>query len=530
MRVYKVKPWAHQIKTIDKVLDEKLDYFALFYDVGAGKTKTAVEILRGKCLENNRLLKTLIIGPIAVMHSWKREIVANSTIGEEKIQLLDGTSPANSFDKELKNPTVKRLIEQASNTRPIKIMNTEKIGNANIWDILHKFGFDCVIVDESHKLKDGTAKRTKAFHKFLDVCKIKYRFILTGTPILNSQLDIWAQYYILNPNILGRNFYSFRSQYFYDANASMPSHVHFPDFRIKDAKFYKAMGLDLSESDTIKTLNKIIYDYAHRVMKSEVLDLPPLTYQTLDVPLTTEQAKIYKELEADAVAFFESLQDLDISKIMDSLDDLENLENNIMSADTALVKLIRLQQVIAGDFISDSGEKISIKSNRDNVLKDILEEILFNKENKIIIWSVFKSTYSRIANILDALGVEYTWLTGEQKTKEKQDNMDKFNNDPHCRVIIANQGAGGTGVTLNAANYSVYFTRSYKLEHDLQSEARNYRGGQVRNVTRIDLVSPNTLDEKILKDLAEKKKMADDLLETRKEFTSKDIFNLILKK
>ena len=64
----------------------------------------------------------------------------------------------------------------------------------------------------------------------------------------------------------------------------------------------------------------------------------------------------------------------------------------------------------------------------------------------------------------------------------------------------------------------------------MQSEARNYRGGQVRNVTRIDLVSPNTLDEKILKDLAEKKKMADDLLETRKEFTSKDIFNLILKK
>ena len=526
---YKLKPWAHQAKVINKVDIEKRDYFALFHDMGAGKTKSTSEILRVKCYDNQRLLRVLIICPVAVLANWKREILTHTHIEEKEIQIIDGMSAVKPKDRVLKNSSKKRLAEQLNSGKKIFIINTEKVGNASVWGSIIDFNPEFLIIDESHRFKDFLGKRVKALHKFLDTLKPRYRYILTGSPILNSQLDIWAQYYILNPDILGRNFYSFRSEYFYDANSGMPSNVHFPNWKVKDAKYYKSIGQNLTEADTISKLNKIIYAHADRVMKSEVMDLPPITYQTLEVPLTKDQARVYKEMEEEAVAFINENK-IDFSKLDSVLNaDIEDIDN-AMSADTALVRILRLQQVIAGSFITDSGEVTPLNNNRYKVLKDTLSEILSNEENKVILWSVFASTYEPLAAVCEELGVDFTWLTGRQNTIEKQANIDRFNSDPNCRVIIANQGAGGTGVNLTASNYAVYFTRSYKLEHDLQSEARNHRGGQVRNVTRIDLVTPNTIDDGILEALEAKKKLAEDVLEVRKEFTSKDILNLLLKK
>ena len=525
---YRLKPWAHQAKIIDKVEAEKTKHFALFHDMGSGKTKTLTEIYRLKCYEHDRLLKMLIICPIAVLENWKREICTHTYITSDKIQVIDGMSAVKQYDKVLKNPSKKRLNEQLNSGKPIMIINTEKVGNASVWGAIYDFAPEFIAVDEAHRFKDPLGKRVKTFHKFLNEVNPQYRFILTGSPILNSQLDIWSQFYILNPDILGRNFYSFRAEYFYDANSGMPSNVHFPNWKVKDAKFYKAMGMEgASEKDTISKLNKIIYAHADRVMKKDVLDLPPIVYQKLEVSMTREQEKIYKDMEDDAVSFIKE-NNIDFSNIQSVLNsDISELDN-IMSADTALVKILRLQQVIAGAFVKDESKEVEyIKNNRYKVLDDTLTEILANKENKVIIWSVFATTYNPLAEIVEKHTSDYTFLTGLQNTKEKQENIDRFNNDPNCRVIIANQGAGGTGVNLTASNYSIYFTRSFKLEHDLQSEARNYRGGQNRTVTRIDLVTPNSIDQEILVALNDKKIMAEDILDTKKEFTARDILGLI---
>ena len=81
--------------------------------------------------------------------------------------------------------------------------------------------------------------------------------------------------------------------------------------------------------------------------------------------------------------------------------------------------------------------------------------------------------------------------------------------------MVASQAAGGTGVNLTAANYMIYFSRGYSLEHDLQSEARAYRGGSERHtsITRIDLVSEGTLDVAVLKALQSKKDLSTDILQ-----------------
>jgi SNF2 family DNA or RNA helicase len=524
---FKLEPWAHQLRVINKIKEENLDYFALFHDMGSGKTKTSSEIYRLKCSDNDRLLRLLIICPIVVQENWKRELLAHTYIDEKEIQVIDGTSKVKPTDKELKNPSNKRLVEQLTSGRNILIINTEKVGNATAWQYIEKFKPEFLIVDEAHRFKDGTGVRTRALMKTLDKVAPKYRLILTGSPFLQSELDIWAQYYLLNPNILGRNFFSFRSEYFYDYNSGMPSAKHFPDWRVKDHKFYKAVGLDYDEKFTLSKLNEIIYKYADRVKTSEVLDLPPIVRCRVDIPLTSEQSKIYTEFYEDAVAYL-TQNKIDYSKLSSILAS-ECDDEEAMSADTALVKLIRLQQIIAGDFTKDNGEKVHLESNRYKILKDYLTEICADKSNKVIIWSVFASTYERIAKVCGELGLKYVFLTGKQSKAEKQASIDSFNNDSTIQIIIANQGAGGTGVNLTASNYSLYLTRSYRLEHDLQSEARNYRGGQKRTVTRIDFVTPKTVDEDQLLALADKKNMGDEILK-RKEFTAKEIFNLLLKK
>ena len=119
-------------------------------------------------------------------------------------------------------------------------------------------------------------------------------------------------------------------------------------------------------------------------------------------------------------------------------------------------------------------------------------------------------------------------LTGQQNRQEKQDNVDAFNTDDSVKVIIANQGAGGTGVNLTAANYEIYYSRSFVLEHDLQADARAYRGGQTRKTTRIDLITPDTIDAKIVEALAAKRQGAEDILAARvKEFSRNDILGML---
>ncbi len=486
-----------------------------------GKTKTAIEILRIKCAERGRLLKTLIICPLIVMNNWVREIEAHSYIDASDIQIIDGCTKPNG--RKLKNPSKKIRMEQVHALKDILIINTENVSNAELWNVILELGIEFLIVDESHRFKNHLGKRTKALHKLSDKCS--YKYILTGSPILQSALDLWSQFYILDPKILGENFYSFRSQYFYDTNAHMPAHVHFPNFVPKDDAYFKKMGFNKKQS--MQNLNKIIYQHADRVMKDDVLDLPDRVYQTLEVPMHKEQARIYKDMRDDLVAFldFENINKTMLTGIFTDVDELPEM----MRADLAIVKTLRLQQLICGIFTNTEGVVSEIPNNRIKVLAELVEELTVNNVvNKIIIWSVFTPTYTTIANVCEELGVKYVMLTGQQNKEEKQANVDSFNNDATVQVIIANQGAGGTGVNLTSANYEIYFSRSFNLEHDLQADARAFRGGQKRKTTRIDLITPDTIDSRIVEVLAGKRKHAEDILAVKNnELTRAELLEMI---
>ena len=510
MTTYKTfESWNHQKKIEAHVLTNNVNEYALFHDMGTGKTKTASEIYRIKSAANGRWVKMLIICPLVVLENWKRELLTHTHIEESQIQILDGCTKPNG--KKLKNPSKKLRLEQIFNENAsVFIINTDNVSNVDVWNEILLLDIEMLVVDESHRFKNPSGKRTKALHKLSQQRQCQYKFILTGSPILQSALDLWSQFYVLDPSILGYNYFSFRSQYFYDKNANMPSHVHFPNFVPKDEEYFKKFGHNKDQS--MKGLNEVIYRHADRVMKSEVLDLPPRTYQTLDVAMTKDQRRIYEEMRDHLVAFLDG-GGIDVGP-EGQLPDLEDLPE-MMKADLAIVKTLRLQQLICGVFTKADGTIEEIPTNRTKILEELLTELSTNKENKIIIWSIFTPTYQQITNICEKLGIKFVMLTGQQSRDEKQDNVDAFNNDPTVQVIVANQGAGGTGVNLTAANYEIYYTRSFVLEHDLQADARAYRGGQKRTTTRIDLITPDTIDSKIVNALAKKRDHAEDILAVR---------------
>jgi len=105
--------------------------------------------------------------------------------------------------------------------------------------------------------------------------------------------------------------------------------------------------------------------------------------------------------------------------------------------------------------------------------------------------------------------VDYYGLTPQD---QRDTNREKFQSDPGCRFFVGTPSTGGYGLTLTAANTVVYYSNGYDLEKRLQSEDRAHRIGQKKNVTYVDIIAENTVDEKIVKALRKKINIASQVL------------------
>ena len=148
-------------------------------------------------------------------------------------------------------------------------------------------------------------------------------------------------------------------------------------------------------------------------------------------------------------------------------------------------------------------------------LKELLADLTVS--NKVIVWCVFKENYNDIREVCEVLKVDYVECHGSVSQADKQAAVDKFNTDKKCKVFFGHPGSAGIGLNLVSASHSVFYSRSFSLEYDLQAEARNYRGGSEihEKITRIDLVTPDTIDELVMKALASKEQLSYDVLKQK---------------
>lgn len=453
------------------------------WEMGTGKSCGTINVLRQRYAEQGRLMKTLILAPQIVLKNWRKEFSMYSKIPMKAIEVLEG-------------PVKKRIkkVQECAGPR-IFITNYDVLQSEDLARAFVDYGTEILVCDESHVLKNPKSKRARHVAAIADHCK--HRYLLSGTPILNNALDLFMQFRILDGYLdkeatFGKNFFVYRANYFEDENSGWSSKPgYFPKFVPRPATYH--------------LLNEKIYKKTLRVRKSEVLkDLPPLVTEERFVEMSSEQAKLYTEMRRDFVAFVE--------------DKLKGGEPRAVVARLAITKALRLQQIVTGFATLDGGESYRIKENpRLEVLKALLEELTL--EHKVIVWAVFRENYTQIREVCDSLGIKSVEIHGDISREEKFKNAEAFNADPSVRVLIGNPGAGGIGINLVSSDYSIYFSRDFKLSSDLQSEARNHRkGSEIHSkITRINLVSPGTIDELIAESLDSKMDISDQIIDRMKE-------------
>jgi non-specific serine/threonine protein kinase len=474
--------WRHQREALD--LSQQIANLALFMEVGTGKTRATIEILRYRCAANGRLLKTLIFVPKIVCTNWQREIKEYSKIHPYDVHVLLGTGTQRIRD--FKKYVCQNEIPTKSQ---IIITNYESVQMDGFFSLLQQWQPEVIIADECHRLKNPESKRAQRVIQLADMAMHKYA--LTGTPILNSAMDIFNIYRFLDGGeTFGKSFWKFRAIWFEDENAGWAGQAnYFPKY--------------VPRPQTYAELNRLIYKKAVRAVKAECLDLPPFVRKEVHADMGKEQAKLYKDLKEQYIAY---------------IDDKLKTEPRAVVAQLAVTKALRLMQIVTGYAKADDGSIYKIKDNpRLDALEELLEELTPN--HKVIVWSVFHENYEDIKAVCNKLNIGFGELHGKISQKERESAISNFRSEPSCRVLIANQAAGGIGINLIESDVSIYYSKNFSLEQDIQSEGRNYRGGSERHtsVTRIDIVALNTIDELVTQALATKQEIAGKVLDWREQ-------------
>ncbi len=498
---YLIPPWKHQLNAIE--IARKTPDLALFFEMGTGKTGTAINIIREHFARHQGVMRTLILGPIISVKNWQQEFKLHSKIKDYDIIPLIGAG------KKRCQIFMENAVDQNTQTLTrgkIFITNYEAMEMEELHRLFSEWQPEILICDESQRLKNFQSKRAKGVIALLGETpvlgsnpvryerKVKHVYILTGSPILNTAMDIFNQYRILDSGkTFGLNFYEFRGTYFEDLNKGMPSQQHFPKW--------------VPRAETYEILNSKIYRKALRAMKKDCLDLPPLVRQRIDVPLGKEQQRLYNEMKREFITWVQS----------------KTGEPRAVVAQMALTKALRLQQIVSGFVKTEDGVEIEIEDNpRLDTLANLIEEI--TEHHKVIVWATFHHNYKQIARVFKELKVDYAEIHGGISAAEKNESIERFRFDPLCRGVVANQQAAGISVNLvedksivaaARSSYSVFYSKNFSLEQDLQAESRNHRGGSevYESVTRIDLVASQTIDELILEALAQKQQIAEQVLD-----------------
>jgi len=448
-----------------------------FITGNSGKTKVMIDNM-AYLHQNKHITGAIILAPKGVYRNWaEKEIPTHLLDSIDRDVLVWKAEGSAKYKRDLMDSIKK--FDTANGGVQVLVYNVESLiseaGQKAIKAFFDKHGDKVMgIIDESTCIKNHKAKRTKAAIAVGQQCKV--RRIATGSPITNSPLDLYSQCAFLDKGLLGcGSFYAFRSLY------------------AQVERMQTRMGTSYDKIVAYKNLDmlsKRIEPFSFRVTKSECLDLPEKIYMTRDVTLTPEQISTYMEMYNREVSYF---------------------QGEMMTAEIALTKMLRLHQILCGCFTTDDGTIMSLPNNRISELLETIEET----SGKIIIWANY---IQNIRDIEEALKKEYgddtvvTYYGGTSADDRSRAIVDFQNPSSPVRFFVSNPTVGGRGITLTEAHTVIYYSNNFSLETRQQSEDRAHRIGQKNNVTYIDLVVRKTMDEKVIQALLNKRNIANEIL------------------
>ena len=452
MYKYKTEPFKHQRQSL--IEGAKPYNFAYFMEMGTGKTKVAIDNA-AYLFQDQRINFVFVIAPNSVYQNWKKEIDVHCP-EETNIYIWKVTK-----DKTFKiDPKKLTFI----------LMNVEALSHASgkkwLEYKLLKHGMrSMIILDESTSIKNLKASRSKAIIKLGQLAR--YKRILTGSPITKSPLDLFSQCAFLDKALLGYdNFTVFKSKY-----AVMYS-IERGGYNIQIPKYY----VNLEE------LEYKLKHFSYRVRKKDCLDLPEKMYVQRYVDMPEEQRLAYEKLKITALMI---------------------MKDEEVSYNNKLTELLKLQQVANGFVKTNDGNIVDFKTNAK--LKELMS-ILEESEDKCIIWANYVHNIESIkSKLAETYGVDsVVSIYGKDSVESRNQSVEKFQTKDECRFLVGNPTVGGYGLTLTAAKYVIYFSNSYNLEVRQQSEDRAHRIGQKSQVTYIDIICRDTIDQMVLHNLENK--------------------------
>jgi superfamily II DNA or RNA helicase len=322
--------------------------------------------------------------------------------------------------------------------------------------------FDYLILDEAQAIKNAKTESAKAVR----LLRGNHRLALSGTPIENHLGELWSLFEFLNPGMLGA------SSVFQSAAKDM-----------RDAG-----------DESRKLLSRAVRPFLLRRTKEQVAkELPAKVEQTVFCELEPPQRKLYNELrEHYRDALLQRIDKVGIAK----------------SKIQVLEALLRLRQaachpgLIDKTRASDSSAKLDVLIDQ---LRDVIEE-----GHKALVFSQFTTLLALAGKDLAAEGMEYEYLDG--KTVDRQARVERFQNDPKCRLFLISLKAGGVGLNLTAADYVFILDPWWNPAVEAQAVDRAHRIGQMHQVFAYRLIARDTVEEKILQLQQSKRHIADAIL------------------
>lgn len=456
----KFTPHQYQVEAIKKIVSR--NHCGLFLDPGMGKTSStlaAFKILKSKGL----VKKMLILAPLRVCYSvWPAEIKKWDDFSDLKIVVLHGK------DKE-------RLLTEPCD---VVMCNYEAIDFLTSNGNMAKLGADMLVFDESTKMKNGSTKRFKMLKPYLS--KFNRRVVLTGTPVPNGLMDLWAQVYCMDlGNSLGRYITHYRMSHFY------PSGFGGYEWKLQpgaEQRIYDAIAPAVL-----------------RLSAKDHLDLPDLVTVDMEVVLPEKAMKHYRELE---LAF------------------ITTLDGERLYASSAATASSKCRQLASGalyksdldvQHIDKSEDWVYVHDAKIQALVDLVDEL---QGSPLLLGYEFNHSAYYIRKALPQ-----AVFASDHPGKKFDDVLAAFNRG-EIAVLACNPASVGHGVNAQAkCNHVGHFDQIWNLEYYDQFNARIWRQGNSSDRVIVHrIVAKNTIDEVVVKALANKDRTQTALLDALRDY------------
>ena len=474
---FKTNPFEHQKFGVQYGLQH--DRWFLGDEQGLGKSKQVIDIAVIRKIEMGYKHCLIVCGVNTLKWNWVNEIHTHSNedswiLGQKTTR--KGTIRIGSTKDKLND--LIHLEKYPDDLPYFIITNVESFRDEKIAEQISKLCnlgiINMCAADEMHKMKNPQVQQTKGFLKCLSECRIG----MTGTPLMNSPLDLYVILKWLGYE--SHAFYSFKKHYCVMGGYG---------------------GYEVVGYKNMEQLTAQINDIMLRRLKSEVLDLPEKTYIDEIVEMETKQSKLYDEIEAGIK---------------------NELAMGTLDLTNPLSTLIRLRQCTGYTGIVSDCIFESAKLDR---MEDLIEEAVSNNQ-KVIVFS----NWTQMTDIVEQRLNKYNpaVITGETNDSYRQSMVTKFQEDNNCKVIIGTIGAMGTGLTLTAGSVVIFLDEPWNRALFDQAVDRAHRIGAKSNVTIYSIMCKDTVDERIHDIIYKKGVMSDAIIDGHIVGNKMEVFNYLL--